>query len=96
MYLPILTGKHRAWKEGWQQNPMGFLSQPRKRQVIRQRPSQDGRTRGLGISGSPSRERDSTVRPGGIAWVKVHLPHGFLQDCPRVSIPKGESLETLI
>ena len=60
VYLPILTGKHRAWKEGWQQNPMGFLSQPRKRQVNRQRPSQDGRTRGLGIAGSPSRERDST------------------------------------
>ena len=57
VYLPILTGKHRAWKEGWQQNPMGFLSQPRKRQVNRQRPSQDGRTRGLGIAGSPSRER---------------------------------------
>ena len=65
MYLPILTGKQRARKGGWQQNPMGFLSQPRKRQVNRQRPSQDGRTRGLGIAGSPSRETDNAVRPGG-------------------------------
>ena len=48
-WLPILTGKHGARKQGWRQNPVGFLSSPRKRQVNRKRPSHDGRPSGFGI-----------------------------------------------
>lgn len=76
---------------------MEFLSQPRKRQVNRRRPSQDGRPSGFGITGSQWLDGAERETVGlGLEYsfeLRCTSRNGFLHDSPRVSIPKSESLE---